>query len=236
MDNQNNKIKQVFDNWDNTFNDIAYDKQKVWADITKKKTVIIPLFFRVAVVVLILLLSGNLFVSVCKNRVEQDAYKEQIAILKQELNKKPKKEIETKYETKIKKVFINSPEQQKEITVLQQQIKSLQKQNIQLNNNLENLSAQNDILNDSVKYWNKAIEDLHVFYKQELTALKQQYNSELIFNVDSNAIAALNKEENKNENKPQSKPKSFFKLKFNNNNYTSDSESDSYIPKYLIRF
>jgi len=212
------QIKNAFDNWDHQSQTIGFDKSSLWNSMQNSNQVNTFPWFKVASIVVIILLSGALSYNIYESndlKNKQQLLLSDIEILKNSSTTEPmvKKEIEIKYKTQIKKVV--SPEMKIKISQLETNYSNLLNENKSLKDNLNHYAHSNYILKDSLFHLRKDKKHLQEVYAQQMEYIKEQEQSGFSIDINEEALAALS--ETLKPNKKEHNNKLKFRIKKNRN-------------------
>lgn len=228
-----NKMREAFEAWDEEKTEIGFDKAALWASMNenKVKPIISFSWYKVASIVIILLLSGALAISFqaqCDLQCQNQELALNLKKAKQTNKPRIEKQIEEKivYRTQIKEV--ESANARKVFTDLTTQYENLQNENVRLKQDVNLYKAQFACLNDSLKSLNGNWARIEKSYEMEIAQLKASSQSKgLSIDIDEEALLALANEMPKQENKNQQSTKGLT-LKIGN----SSSESETSAPLF----
>ena len=225
-----NKIKEAFKAWDEEKTEIGFDKAALWASMNarKVKPVIYFSWYKVASIVIILLLSGALafsFRAQCHLHCENQQLVLNLKQAKQADKPVIEKQIEEKivYQTQIKEV--ESASARKAFAELAEKCENLQKENTQLRQDVNQFEIKFTYLNDSLKNLEGNWARIENRYAMELKQLKASSQSNgLSIDIDEEALLALANKMPKQENKHQQPTKKLI-LKFKNSSSSSETSA-----------
>lgn len=212
------QIKNAFDNWDHQSQTIGFDKSSLWNSMQNSNQVNTFPWFKVASIVVIILLSGALSYNIYESnnlKNKQQSLLSNIEKLENSKTHEPiiKKEIEIKYKTQIKKVV--SPEMKIKISQLETNYSNLLNENKSLKENIKQYAHSNYNLHDSLINLKKDKEYLQQVYAQQMEYIKEQEQSGFSIDINEEALAALSETLQPNKKKHNNKLK--FRITKNRN-------------------
>ncbi len=201
MNKENNKIKNLFENWEEQGSAANFNTEKVWKAIQNKsveRRVFIPWYYSVAAAVVFLCFSGAFSYLFFQNNQLRQQFQGNLAQLEEMKAAKPKvivkKEVQTQYKTQIKevvKVVKESPKLANEVKKLQNQLAEIQEDRISLQKQLAGVKTQLKAAKDSVKVL-KAREVRPFFAENVKTPCQEEMAlADIKVNINEKALADL---------------------------------------------
>lgn len=202
MKNQiENKIKDAFQNLDESSMDLGFDKEKVWNEIvigqTAKRN---RRFYPVAAAVFLLLSSGISYLFYTNQQLKRE-YRLSLVELQQQKEKvQPPTRAEkvVEYETQIKEVVKESPELKAKFQKLEVAFLALKRENVNLEQQLFSTLTEVESLKDSVLLL-QAKDPMPLFTEKAPASNKKEKNTELVVRIDEKALAQLPLRERKKQ-------------------------------------